>query len=38
MRLLKEILEAWKAEVERKPSGISMEEALDILKLEQGKE
>jgi len=38
VKLLKEILEAWKMEVERKPPSITMDEANDILKLEKGKE
>lgn len=36
MRLLKDILDAWKKEVEKKPPSMSIEEALEVLKLDKG--
>ena len=35
VRLLKDILEAWKKEVEKKPSSLTLEEAYDILKVKR---
>ncbi|XP_064598102.1 dnaJ homolog subfamily C member 13-like isoform X2 [Liolophura sinensis] len=36
VRLLKDILDAWKKEVEKKPPTMSIEEALEVLKLDKG--
>ena len=36
VKLLKDILEAWKAEVEKKPPTMSLEEAYTVLKLPKG--
>ena len=36
MRLLKDILEEWKKEVEKKPPEMSLEEAYKVLKLSTG--
>ena len=36
MKLLKDILEAWKAEVEKKPPTMSIEDAYDTLNLPKG--
>ena len=36
MKLLKDILEAWKAEVEKKPPSMSVEEAYETLHLQKG--
>lgn len=33
VKLLKDILEAWKREVEKKPPTMSIEDALEVLKL-----
>eukprot|EP00795_Rhopilema_esculentum_P013369 gene13369-4225_t len=38
VKLLKEILEAWKNEVEKKPPDLTIEEAHNVLKLPPGKE
>lgn len=35
VKFLKELLEAWKAEVEKKPPSLSVEEALKILNLKK---
>ena len=35
VRLLKDILEAWKKEVEKKPSTLTLDEAYDILKVKR---
>ena len=36
MKLLKDILEAWKAEVEKKPPTMSLEQAYETLNLAKG--
>ena len=36
VKLLKDILEAWKKEVEKKPSTMSIEEAYQVLNLKTG--
>ena len=36
VKLLKDILEAWKAEVEKKPPSMSLEEAYETLNLAKG--
>ena len=36
MKLLKDILEAWKAEVEKKPPTMSLEEAYETLNMAKG--
>ena len=36
MKLLKDILEAWKAEVEKKPPSMSIEDAYEVLHLARG--
>lgn len=36
VRLLKDILDAWKKEVEKKPPTMSVEDALDVLNLQKG--
>lgn len=35
IRLLKDILEAWKKEVEKKPSTLTVDEAYDVLKVKR---
>lgn len=36
IKLLKEILEAWKKEVEKKPPSMSIEEAYETLQMKKG--